>query len=160
MHFEARPSNHTTSHDRTSGAAAVRRFHHVALASMLALVLCQCRARSTNDDSPAVPEIASSATTAIATTAAASREPSDASICESMCEHSRSLACAAASRCAESCAALLEEQACREPLLRALRCMVAEPRSRWSCGEEGLASIESGLCDAEQGAFVGCLQKG
>jgi hypothetical protein len=149
----APPRDEEGSNKMTSGSTA--RFREILAAWALLFGLCQCENSDRVVTSAVVGEPARPAAMA-----AISSDGGEARICEIMCEHSRALTCAAASECASSCAALLEERACHAPLLSALHCMVAEPVSHWDCGEDGLASIQSGFCDAEQRAFVGCVQQG
>ncbi|HET9954817.1 MAG TPA: hypothetical protein VFQ61_09945 [Polyangiaceae bacterium] len=91
--------------------------------------------------------------------ASAPKATAEPGFCEVMCGHTRALGCTALSECSASCTALLADQQCHDQLIHALSCMIAEPRTHWVCGEDGLAAIDSGYCDAEQRAFVGCVQQ-
>jgi hypothetical protein len=82
-----------------------------------------------------------------------------ARVCQTMCEHTRALKCTAVAECEKTCDDLVSGDECQSALFAALDCMVREPREHWTCGEDGLAVIQSGYCEREQAAFVACLRE-
>jgi hypothetical protein len=38
-----------------------------------------------------------------------------------------------------------------------MRCFTERPVSDWECGDDGIAQVKEGRCDAEQGRYVECL---
>ena len=79
--------------------------------------------------------------------------------CAAVCERSRELSCNKRESCPALCREMLEDAACRTELVNALRCFAEKPAANWECGEDGLASIREGFCDAEQGHFAACVEK-
>lgn len=47
---------------------------------------------------------------------------------------------------------------CQQEVKVAYGCMAAQPAETFEC-HEGAAVIKDGYCDAEQGAFAGCLER-
>jgi hypothetical protein len=46
---------------------------------------------------------------------------------------------------------------CHRETVAALRCFVHQPLPAWECGEDGVASMREGYCDAEQRRAVECF---
>jgi hypothetical protein len=78
--------------------------------------------------------------------------------CAVVCDRSRELGCLKQTDCASACAEMLAVPICNSELVAALRCFGKHPASGWECGDNGLASIKVGLCDAEQERFVRCFE--
>jgi hypothetical protein len=77
--------------------------------------------------------------------------------CHDLCGRSRELGCPNASRCPDTCREMLAGATCSDALRIALRCFAAQPVSRWECGEEGIANVREGTCDAEQARYARCI---
>lgn len=95
---------------------------------------------------------ARSAASAAPQAAAAAGDP-----CEVVCQRSNELSCNKREGCPALCKEMLLEDTCKAELLRALACFVKEPAKNWECGEDGLASIREGFCDAPQEQFLDCV---
>jgi hypothetical protein len=52
---------------------------------------------------------------------------------------------------------MLTGASCSDALRVALRCFAAQPLSRWECGDEGMANVKDGTCDAEQARYAQCI---
>ena len=79
--------------------------------------------------------------------------------CVTVCERSKELKCRAVAECPQRCAESRNVAACNSEMSAVLQCVIREPVGHWECGEDGLASIKDGYCDAEQAAFMACVVK-
>jgi hypothetical protein len=50
-------------------------------------------------------------------------------------------------------------KACSSAFGRMYACLVKEPIAHWECGEDGIAAIRDGFCDAEQSDASRCLSE-
>jgi hypothetical protein len=91
------------------------------------------------------------------TPAAPSAKLAAGSPCASICVRSTELHCKRASECEALCAQSMNDTRCKTELAAANGCMTAQPTASWECGENGLASIKRGFCNAEQQQFIGCM---
>ena len=83
----------------------------------------------------------------------------DAEPCVVLCDRSRELGCKKQQECPALCRQMLDDGSCKAELTSAFRCFAREPASNWECGEEGIASIKDGYCDAQQARYFGCMAK-
>lgn len=145
-------------------------------ALLLAAVGCQPEARAevTAADAPASAERTAaspgprpaaapgppvSPATAAPGPARSARATGAAGVCEGLCATSRALGCSHADQCLAACAAMQAQELCSARMQIALACFARQPASAWECGEDGLPSLKEGACDAEQEAYVRCVER-
>lgn len=89
----------------------------------------------------------------------AARSQSAPGLCPSLCTHTLIHACGSEmAECLTGCEQMLSMPVCQHEVKTAYGCMAAQPSENFEC-HEGIAVIKDGHCDAEQGAFAGCLQR-
>ncbi|WP_437284162.1 hypothetical protein [Sorangium sp. So ce406] len=82
-----------------------------------------------------------------------------AGVCERLCATSQALGCLHADQCLAACAAMQAQAPCSAEMQVALACFARQPASAWACGEDGVPSVKEGICDAEQEAYVRCVER-
>lgn len=89
----------------------------------------------------------------------AERTRSDPGLCPALCNHTVKHACGMAlPECVSGCEGMLSLPVCQHEVKVAYGCMAGQPTENFEC-HEGAAVIKDGYCDAEQGAFAGCLER-
>ena len=84
--------------------------------------------------------------------------PSVERSCRQICDRSVLLRCASVDKCLPNCLAMGSATPCTDEILRFYDCLVAQPVQNWECAPDGVAAIKRGLCDAEQGRTVACME--
>lgn len=78
--------------------------------------------------------------------------------CAGICERSRQLACKNASECMQNCMAMGALTPCTDSVTALFGCLLQQPVKNWECGEDGVAAIREGFCEAEQRKAVTCME--
>lgn len=92
-------------------------------------------------------------------TASAKREQPPSGMCAEVCKHTVSLGCDDNdSECRNTCEQMLQVDVCAQEMARVFICMAKQPAEAFECGEDRIASLRDGHCDAEQFAFAECAR--
>ena len=91
----------------------------------------------------------------VAAAAGCHRDP-----CLSLCErNAKELGCHHPEDCKSSCKKLHESPVCGTPLKEFESCFLKEPREHWECDDfDGVPALKDGVCGAERGRVLACLQ--
>jgi len=78
--------------------------------------------------------------------------------CRQICDRTRQLKCANVDKCFPNCLAMGSATPCTDEVLGFYECLVGQPLQNWECAPDGVAAIRKGLCNAEQGRTIACME--
>jgi hypothetical protein len=78
--------------------------------------------------------------------------------CREICDRSRRLNCLNVAKCMPNCLAMGSVTPCTEKITTLYQCLVGQPVQNWACAPDGVAAIQKGFCDKEQGETVACME--
>jgi hypothetical protein len=78
--------------------------------------------------------------------------------CREICDRSRRLNCENVAKCMPNCLAMGSLTPCTEKITTLYQCLVGQPVQNWACAPDGVAAIQKGFCDKEQGDTVACME--
>lgn len=85
--------------------------------------------------------------------------PSNSELCVGICKHTVSLGCNSNdAECRDTCEQMLQVDTCGGEMARVFACMARQPTAAFECGEDRIAALLDGYCDAEQSSFARCIQ--
>jgi hypothetical protein len=78
--------------------------------------------------------------------------------CREICDRSRRLNCENVNKCMPNCLAMGSLTPCTDKITGLYQCLVGQPVQNWKCAPDGVAAIQPGFCDKEQGETVACME--
>lgn len=87
-------------------------------------------------------------------------KPSNTGPCAALCKTTATLGCTQGVQCESHCGGMFESELCRTQLRAFLSCSVKQPPERFECDRDtGVPALKPGVCEAEQDAVVGCMER-
>jgi hypothetical protein len=80
-------------------------------------------------------------------------------LCGQICATTAALGCTTEVSCLAGCGEMRDAPVCQAEMAGFMRCAAERPKADWECGDDAMPALREGMCDPEQAALAGCLQR-